>query len=154
MPAPFVPPAGVSPISAFFTGLEFAEPGEPPVILADAIDPVTGEFLSLERGFDPTDAAFLLAMTTVRGSGSAVEQVGQRFGDATHVSPQLESFMREETRLAVKPIVDRGDLELGTVAVTDNGNGSVELYVEWANIARDKEQKARLPLNLLVGAAP
>jgi hypothetical protein len=121
--------------------------------MADAIDPRTGDYISLTRGFDAVDGAILTAFSTVRGSGSAVENVGQRFADHTHVNPQLEPFMREEVRLATKLVVDRGDASIGAVAVTDLGDGA-ELYVEWKNLARDKARALILPPNLLAGAAP
>jgi hypothetical protein len=150
---PFVPPAGVSPLSAFLLDTAGVPPGAVVAMLADPIDVATGDYISIERGFDPTDAAFLTCMRTVRGSGSAVENVGQRFSDHTHVDPQLEPFMREEVRLASKDLVDAGDLELQTVMVTPKDD-SAEIYVEWLNVARNKAQSAKLPPSLLVGAAP
>jgi hypothetical protein len=150
---PFVPPAGVSPLSAFLLGTAGVQPGAVIAMLADPIDVATGEYLSIERGFDPTDAAFLNCMRTVRGSGSAVESVGQNFADHTHVDPQLEPFMREEVRLASKDLVDAGDLEIQTVTVTPLGDGA-ETYIEWLNLARSKAQGVRLPPSLLTGAAP
>lgn len=121
--------------------------------MADAIDVATGEYLSIERGFDPTDAAFLTAMRTVRGSGSAVENVGQNFADHPRVDPKLGPFMREEVRLATKTLVDSGDLLVQNVSVKSLGDGA-EVYIEWKNLARDKAQAIRLPPSLLVGAAP
>jgi hypothetical protein len=150
---PFVPPAGVSPISSFLLDTAGVPPGAVVAMLADPIDPATGDYLSIERGFDPTDAAFLTCMRTVRASGSAVENVGQRFADHTKVDPQLDSFMREEVRLASKELVDAGELEIRQVAVTPKDT-SAEVYVEWFNVARNKAQAVQLPPSLLVGATP
>ena len=72
----------------------------PPGILADAIDPETGEYLSLTRGFDPTDAAVLTALRTIRATGSAVENVGHRFVDMELVGPDSPSFLEQEARRA------------------------------------------------------
>jgi hypothetical protein len=150
---PSVPPAGVSPLSAFLLDTAGVPNGAVAAIMADAIDVATGEYLSIERGFDPTDAAFLTCARTVRGSGSAVESVGQNFADHPRVDPQLEPFMREEVRLMAKELVDAGDLAIQTVTVTPLGD-SAETYIEWKNLARDKAQSVRLPPSLLVGAAP
>jgi hypothetical protein len=147
---PAVPPAGVTPISLFLAS-DFESPGGVIGMLADPIDVATGDYLSIERGFDPTDAAFLTAVRTVRGSGSAVEQVGQKFADHQHVDPQLEPFMREEVRLAAKELVDAGDLEIRQVTVTPLGD-TADTYVEWFNVARAKTQGSRLAPNLLQGA--
>jgi len=52
---PAIPPASTSPASAY--DLEgFAEQLRPPAILADLIDPVTGDFRSLLRGAPLADA--------------------------------------------------------------------------------------------------
>lgn len=122
-------------------------------MLADPIDVATGDYLSIERGFDPTDGAVLTAFRTVRASGSAVEQVGQNFAAHPRVDPQLEPFMREEVRLAVKNLTDAGDVEIQQVTVTPYGD-TADVYVEWRNVARDKAQAVRLPPSLLAGAAP
>lgn len=152
---PFVPPAGVSPVSAFLLGTAGVPPGAVAAIMADAIDVATGEYLSIERGFDPTDAAFFTAMRTVRGSGSAVENVGQNFADHTHVDAQLEPFMREEVRLASKDLVDSGDLSVTVVSVDPLGPDGAQTYIEFDNLARDKKGlSVRLPPSLLVGPAP
>lgn len=151
---PFVPPAGVSPLSAFLVGTADVDDSDPPVILADAIDVATGEYLSLFRGFDPTDAAILLSFQVRRGSGSAVEDVGQNFADHPRVDEQLESFMREEVRLCTKTVVDRGDAKIDSVTVTPQGDGA-DTIVKWQNLARQKQGlSAALPSSLLVvGAA-
>lgn len=144
-------PGSLSPLSALLLGTPYVQPGEVVAIMADAIDVSTGDYLSIERGFDPTDAAFLTAMRTVRGSGSAVENVGQRFGDATHVNPELPAFMREEVRLATKELVDAGDLRIERVETTPFGDAA-ETMIEWFNVARQKSRDVRLPPSLLVGA--
>jgi hypothetical protein len=149
---PTIPQAGVTPAS-FFLPVLFTAPNGVVGILADPIDVKTGEYLSIERGFDPTDASVLTAVRTVRGSGSSVENVGQRFADHQRVDPQLDRFMREEVRLTLKSLVDAGDIEIERVEVPPLGD-SAETYIEWRNIARDQARAAVLPPNLLVGRAP
>lgn len=147
-----IPQAGVTPAS-FFIPVVYTVPGRPNGVLADPIDATTGDYLSIERGFDPTDAAVITAVRTVRASGSAVEDVGQRFADHKFVDNKLEPFMREEVRLALKHLTERGDLSIDKVSVTLFGDGA-ETYVEWQNVARQKAQALRLDPNLLVGGAP
>lgn len=148
-----IPAAGITPLS-YFLGTMGVPDGDVVAMLADPIDPISGDYLSIERGFDPVDAAMLTAFRTERASGSAVENVGQRFRDKTHVDSQLDSFFREEVRLTSKDLVDPGDVEIEDVQVVDVGNGGVELFVKWTNVARQKSQSARLPTSGLVGALP
>jgi hypothetical protein len=148
---PAVPPAGVTPISLFLE-TNFTSPSGVVGWLADPIDVATGDYLSIEKGFDPVDAAVLTAFRTVRGSGSAVEQVGQDFAAHPRVDPQLEPFMREEVRLAVKNLTDAGDVAIQKVTVTPYGD-TADIYVEWSNISREKSQGITLAPNLLVGAS-
>lgn len=152
MSGPAIPQAGVTPIG-FFVPIVYAVPGEPIGMLADPIDVTTGDYLSIERGFDPTDAAVLTAVRTVRGSGSAVENVGQRFADHPRVDNQLEPFMREEVRLTLDHLVQAGDIAIERVTVTPIGD-SCETYIEWRNLARDKAQAVTLGPRLLVGSPP
>ena len=149
---PAIPPAGVSPLS-YFVPVVYTEPGQPIAMLADPIDLKTGDYLSIERGFDPTDAAVLTAVRTVRASGSAVENVGQRFADHKKIDDQLDPFMREEVRLTLKHLTDAGDVEIRKVEVTKYPeDAAAETYVEWHNVARAKAQSATLPSSQLVGA--
>lgn len=145
MPAPVIPHAGVSP-AGFFVPVTYAAPGEPIGILADPINPKTGEYLSIERGFDPTDAAVLTALSTVRGSGSAVLEVGQRFRDATHVTEATGTFLRQEVDLALRHLVESGQIRLERVVVlADTTADYAEVAVYYVNLARGEERTAVLP---------
>jgi hypothetical protein len=73
-----IPPAGTVPFSAFIPH-PYTPAGAPPVILADAIDPYTGEFSSLEDSYDPADGAVVVTCRTKRGSGGAVMEIGHLF---------------------------------------------------------------------------
>jgi len=149
---PFVvPQAGITP-AVFFVPVNFTVTGEPLGMLSDPIDISTGEMLSIERGFDPTDAAVFLAMRTVRGSGSAVEDVGQRFGDAKLVTPQLETFFREEVRLAFEHLVTGKQIRIEEVTVVTEDTAT-EVRTVYFNVARDAERTVALPLNQLLGKA-
>lgn len=148
---PFIPQAGVTP-AVFFTPVNFVPTGEPIGMLADPVDPVTGELLSIERGFDPTDAAVITALRTVRGSGSAVEDVGHKFRDAKLITPQLESFFREEVRLALEHLTSTRQIELVRVDYVEAGD-TVEVQVHYWNVARNEARMLPLALGQLVGRA-
>src|SRR6478736_2462236 len=90
-----------NPADVFFMPVNFPT-DDPVAFLADPIDPVTGDLLSIERGFYPTDADVITAIRTERGTGSAVEDVGQRYRDAKRVDPTLPEFLRQETALTLR----------------------------------------------------
>lgn len=141
MAAPTVP-------SAFFLSTRKAPAGQPVGILADAIDPSTGEYLSLERGFDPTDADVLDALSTVRDSGAAVLGKGQRFRSATHITPALAVFFAEETREALRRLIESRQIRLLETRVREDGDVGAELEVRYVNLARAEDRTARLPVQV------
>ncbi len=139
-----VPPAGTSPVGAFLLE-EHTGPGSPPAMLADPVDPKTGEYLSISRSFDPTDGAVLTALSIERGSGSAVQNVGQRFRDATHITPQLSSFFQQEVAQALRHLTASKQIRLESVTVVTEDD-TVNLYVRYVNLARQQKRLAVLPL--------
>lgn len=110
-----------NPASVFFVPVNVTD-DDPIAWLADPIDPATGELLSIERGFYPTDADVITALRTERASGSAVSDVGQQFNKAKRVDPQLPEFLRQETVLALKHLTDSGDLRLDRIDATGAGD--------------------------------
>ena len=149
---PFViPQAGITP-AVLFIPVNFSVTGDPLGMLSDPLDVATGELLSIERGFDPTDAAVFTALRTVRGSGSAVEDVGQRFGDAKLVTPQMETFFREEVRLALQHLVAAKQIRVESVEVVTLDTAA-EVQILYVNVARNAQRGVALPLNQLLGKA-
>lgn len=148
MSEPDTPAAGVSP-AGFFVPVVHVDPDEPIAMLADPIDCETGELLSIERGFDPVDADVLFALRVERGSGSAVEDVGQQFRKATHVDPALPALLREETRLALQHLVDVGDVSFTGSTVT--ADDYADLQIRYQNVARQRESKLNLSPTQLLG---
>jgi hypothetical protein len=81
---PSIPPAGITPASAFVEATY--PPQEPPAaILADRINPLTGEFESLLEGSSLADSMLIQALRVQRGSGAAVRDVGNRFREVSHI---------------------------------------------------------------------
>jgi hypothetical protein len=95
---PSIPPAGITPASAFVVASY--PPQEPPTaILADRINPLTGEFESLLEGRGLADAMLIQALRVQRGTGAAVRDVGNRFREITHIDGRglevITSMVRE-----------------------------------------------------------
>lgn len=139
-----VPAAGVT-LAGFFVPIVYINPGDPPGILADAIDPATGEYLSISRGFDPTDAAVLSSLTIRRASGSAVSNVGQRYHDLKILDDGAAQFISAETSRALKPLVDSKQIKLDSVEPTV-GTDWAEVKVAYQNIPRRERRDPRVAL--------
>ncbi len=102
-----IPPAGVTPASAFsLTQHADAEP--PPAILADSIDPATGEYLSLVDSASIADGLVVHLLRTQRGSGASVLEFGQRYRELTHVTSESPETVESMTREAMRPASDAG----------------------------------------------
>lgn len=104
---PSVPPAGTSPASAY-TILSFAPPQPPPAILADKIDAVTGEFLSLLEGHTIADGFATEALRIQRATGAAARDLGNRFRELTHVDDKSLEQVESMARDAFKPAEEAG----------------------------------------------
>lgn len=139
-----VPAAGVT-LAGFFVPIAYVSPGDPPGILADAIDPATGEYLSISRGFDPTDAAVLSSLTIQRASGSAVSDVGQRYQDLRILDDGAAQFISAETSRALKSLVDSKQIKLDSVEPTI-GTDWAEVKVAYQNIPRRERRDPRVAL--------
>lgn len=102
-----IPPAGVTPASAFsLTEHAVSEP--PPAILADLIDPATGEFRSIVDSATIADGLVVHLLRTQRGSGAAVLEFGQRFRELTHVTSESPELVESMAREALRPATDAG----------------------------------------------
>jgi hypothetical protein len=119
--------------------------GEPPGMLADAIDPQTGELLSIERGFDPTDAAVIQAMRVQEATGTAVQNTGNRMSEIKLIDDHFPQHAKAEGARMVEHLTDAGDLALLDVEVeSEFDTGEVQLFYE--NLARGTKPKITAPL--------
>jgi len=101
---PTAPPAGLSPASDPVVD-DLGTQAPPPAILADRINPVTGDFESLFRGRPLADAFAIEALRVQRGTGAAVRDLGNRFRELTHVeddAPELIESMTAEAFAAAE----------------------------------------------------
>lgn len=119
-----IPPAGVTPASAFsLTQQAVTEP--PPAILADMIDPATGEFLSIVDSATIADGLVVHLLRTQRGTGAAVLRTGQRFRELTHVTKGSPEVVESMVREALRPATDAGVVAFRSIeAEVDAQDGS------------------------------
>lgn len=110
------PPSGITPAASF--ELAGFEPQlDAPAIVADMIDPHTGDFASLTRSYSIADGMALFLLTVQRDSGAAVRGIGQRFREITHADEQSARAYEGFAREALQPAQQSGTLRLDTVKV-------------------------------------
>jgi hypothetical protein len=130
-----IPPGGLSPASDS-DAVDFMPQEPPPAILADRINPVTGDFESLFVGRPLAEAFAIEALRVQRGTGAAVRELGNRFREITHVEDQaveiIESMAAEAFAAAEAAGVAR--LERVTVAVDPSDPSQLETTVEYRDL--------------------
>lgn len=126
----------------FFVPQRFAT--DPPGVLTRAYDPQTFQLGSLMRGRDPIDDQVIVALTRVRGSGSAVEDIGARFLDVGELTEGAASELAAEARFALRHLVARRDIDLtrATSAVFPELQAA-EVVVEYLNLRTVDPEKFR-----------
>jgi hypothetical protein len=141
---PSSPPAGTSPASAYdIQGIAEAEP--PPAILADAIDPYTGEYTSLISGLGLADAFVIEAIRVQRGTGAAVRDTGNRYREMDTVDEGAAELADSLTREALAPAVEAGVLAIVDVAAEpDASDGSqLNVTIEYRDLLAPRAQPVR-----------
>jgi hypothetical protein len=116
---PSIPPAGFSPASAF-TLIGHAVETLPVPILADAIDPATRDYLSVEDSATIADGLVVTLLGTERDSGAAVQGFGQRFRELRHVTGETGLLAESMAREALAPATSAGIVELRSVTAAAN----------------------------------
>lgn len=111
-----IPPAGVTPASAFALQ-QHAVSEPPPAILADMIDPATGEYLSIVDSATIADGLVVHLLRTQRGSGAAVLEFGQRYRELSHVTEESPELVESMTREALRPATDAGIVQFKSIEV-------------------------------------
>lgn len=108
----------------------------PPIILADYIDPGTRDFASMLSTLDQIDAQVIIAITTKRGSGAAVMDVGHRLHKIKKILESIQTDITAEIKLALKRLVTNGDITLKPIKFlnVEPGNQQVDFMVEWVNL--------------------
>lgn len=138
-----IPPAGLTPAGLFVPNT-FADPSKPPGILADAIDPATGEYLSISRGMDPIDSQVILALTVRRASGASVTEDGQDFDEVKKVDDAAAKGLEARTQRALERLLTNGDIAVDRLTPTaDQDTDEASVGLVFRNLRAAKTQKAR-----------
>ena len=112
-----IPPAGTTAASVWAPGA-FADPAAPPGILADDIDPKTGDVRSLlSVGVDPVDAAIAYQFGLTRGAGEVLLDQGQALRTIKKNDDAAPAAIRFEVLRVMAPFVARGDAVVERVEV-------------------------------------
>lgn len=131
-------------LAGLFVPQTYADPTAPPGILADAVDPVTGEYLSISRGWDPIDEQLIAALTLERGTGAAAEDDGQDFFRIEKMTEAAAQLIDAEGRRALKRLLDNGDIAIRSIlVVADPSDDFAEIDVRYQNV-RARGQRDRV----------
>ena len=127
-------PSSLSPVgSAISTP---AGLGPPSPLLADNIDPQTGDFASLFVGIDPIDAQVINAVKIVRGSGASVTEDGMRLVDIRKIKDDTEDDIRNEVRRALSRLIQNQDIRFSGTKFDyiEKGSQFIQIRVQWVNL--------------------
>jgi len=141
---PSIPPAGTSPASAYDVQA-FAVQLTPPAILADRIDPITGDFASLLEGRPLADAFAIEALLVQRGTGAAVMDTGNRFRELSHVEDDAIELVESMTREAFTDAELAGVARLVavSVAVDDSDPAQLNTLLEYRDLLGPTDEPVR-----------
>lgn len=119
------------------TGFVFLPPsqlGKPSPLLADNIDPATKDFASLFVGADPVDACVQVALSTTRGSGPSVANVGLKVA-RRKITTDFDSVTEADARNALAPLIQRRDIDLiGITPDTRDAEQFSQMVVKYRNL--------------------
>jgi len=137
-------PAGITPAASFeLAGFEPQLP--PPVILADKIDPQTGEFASLVDGRTVAEGLVQHLLTVQRRTGASVRGFGHRLREIRHVDEHAAELVESYVREALQPGVDSGTIRLNRVEAEEDAedptqvNATIE-YLDLSAPVRDQDR--------------
>lgn len=83
--------------------------------LADALDPRTGELLSISTGVHPIDAEVVFVLRAAFNAGPALQGVGTRFGDLRKITDETSIEIAKIIREALDRFVKRGDIRIDKI---------------------------------------
>lgn len=144
-----IPPAGGFPLGDLPADSEL---GAPALFLADAIDPRTGDYLSIQRGVDPVEAVAVAALQIRRDSGSAVRGIGSKLHEIEFVDDRLEFLVRSEVEFAWRRLIDTQQIRLDQLTIAAAGDGA-EVRIHFTNLVSGKAGTLPLPLLTLLPRA-
>jgi hypothetical protein len=126
--------------------------GGPALFLADAIDPTTGDYLSIQRGIDPVEAAAIEALRVRRASGSAVLQDGSGLHEIQRIDDRTPFLVRSEIEYAWRRLIEARQIRLDGVDVVTSGD-AVNASIRFTNLVSGRAGMLPLPLLTLLPRA-
>lgn len=131
---------------------QLALQGSGAIFLADAIDPVTGDYLSILRGMDPVDAAAVEAVRVRRGSGSAVQDDGHKLHEIEKIDERLTFLATSEVKFAWRRLIQEKRIRVRSITIDDDGDTGALLSVQFDNLFSGRaNQTIPIPVTELVG---
>ena len=127
------PPAGGFPVGD--PPVEQPDLGGSALFLADAIDPATGDYLSIQRGVDPIEAQALDALMVCRGSGSAVRAEGHKLHEIAFVNERTAFLVRAEIEYAWRRLIDARQIRIDGLDVATDGDAA-NATIRFTNLDR------------------
>lgn len=111
-----VVPAGAVPLG--FPDFDPQLTGDGPIpILADYVDPLTGDVAHPLMSRTPVDGMIIETLRVERGSGEAVQSVGTRLREIRYVDDQIEVEARARVREGFEEMVRANLVEIQSLAV-------------------------------------
>lgn len=142
---PSIPPASFSPASAFELVGQAAQQ-DPVAILADLIDPDTGDFEAIDESATIADGLVVQLLRVQRDSGAAVLGFGQRFREVRNVDTGTPELVDSLAREALQPARDAGIVEFQSLssAVNPSDPTQTDTTIEYLDLLapkKDSQQK-------------
>ena len=140
-----VQPSGVSAAGTYVPGVDSIDPAKPPALLCDAIDPATGELLTLFSAPNPVDAAVQHAFMASRRTGAAVPDHAQQFRRIRKMGDSVAREIEDEARRVLAPFVARKLVEVLRVDVaTDEDHQLAGASVAYRNRLSEQRKVVQL----------
>lgn len=140
-------PVGTVPLSAWSLP-DVAPTPPPPAILADRIDPQTGDYASLTKTWGVVDGAVIQTARTKRNTGAAARNHGHEYQKIRYVQPSTALELEAAGRAALAHLVREGVLQVTrvrtVVADGESGNDWAESFLEYRDLLSGEIK--RLPL--------
>ena len=135
-----IPAAGL-PLGAWVDD-QIIDSGMPRPYLADAIDPQTGELLSILSGPHPVDAHIAYAFQVKLKKGVALGRKGHAFDTITKNTATTPRSLELEAHRVMKPFVDMGWATVERVATATDGDAGA-VVVDYRNNITDEPRSIR-----------
>jgi hypothetical protein len=140
-----IPP--LVPVS-YWVAQSFEKSGDPVPILADKVDPSTGEIVDLLASHTPVDGLLIEAFRVEAESGPALDGAGHTLREVRHTDDSDLSEIDARTRSAVKHLVDLNLVSVTKVQVERTSFDGVECtaYVKDLTIQNDLNEARPFPV--------